>query len=130
MRRALLLAALAIAAALPVMGSKLHAQQPPSGLQPGKHLGFAYEPVSDGAMIKIVAEGSAAARAGLKPGMVVTRLNGIPLGALDGKRMQEMFESAPDDMTLVVTPLGWVKISRSEIAESDRAAFNAKAQPQ
>jgi S1-C subfamily serine protease len=116
MRRMLILVAMAIAAALPAMGSALHAQQSlPPLLTPGKQFGFGFESVADGARIVIVVENSPAARAGLKVGMVVTRLNGVPLGALDLVRLKEMFVAAPDDVTLVVTPLGWVKLRREAV---------------
>jgi len=119
MRRALTLAALAIAAALPVMGSALHAQQetPPS-ITPGKQVGFAFEPYSGlngGVKIVLVAPGSPAERAGLKVGMVVTRLNGIPLGGLDMARLKELFIASPDEMTLVVDGMGWIKLRREPI---------------
>ena len=78
-------------------------------------IGFGFEPVADGARIVIVVENSPAARAGLKVGMVVTRLNGVPLGALDIVRLKEMFVAAPDDVTLVVTPLGWIKLHREAV---------------
>jgi predicted metalloprotease with PDZ domain len=112
----LVLAALATLAALPVTGSALHAQQAtPPLLIPGKQFGFAFEPDADGVKIVFVVENSPAARAGLKVGMLVTRLNGIPLGALDMVRLRELFVAAPDDVTLVVTPLGWVKLHREAV---------------
>ena len=116
MKRALTLVALVIAAALPVVGSTLPAQQPtPPPLTPGKQVGFAFEAVPDGAKIVLVAVGSPAERAGLKPGMVVTRLNGIPLGALDMPRLKELFLASPDEMTLVVAGMGWIKLRREPI---------------
>jgi predicted metalloprotease with PDZ domain len=116
MRRALSLVALAIAAALPVMGSVLHAQQEtPPPLVPGKQVGFAFEPASDGVKIILIAPGSPAERAGLKVGMMVTRLNGIPLGGLDMTRLRELFIASPDEMTLVVEGMGWIKLRREPI---------------
>jgi S1-C subfamily serine protease len=114
MRRTLVLIALAIAAALPVMGSALHAQQPAlPQLTPGKQFGFVFQPVAEGAKIVLVAPGSPAALAGLKEGMIVTGLNGVPLGALDATRLYQMFAAAPDEVTLAITPLGWVKLRRA-----------------
>jgi S1-C subfamily serine protease len=116
MRRALVLTALAVAAALPPSGSALRAQQEmPPPLTPGKWVGFAFEPVPDGAKIITVVPGSPAERAGLRIGMVVTRLNGIPLGALDMTRLKEMFIASPDEMTLVVAGTGYLKMRREPI---------------
>lgn len=113
MRRALVLTALAVAAALPVAGSGLRAQQEtPPQVTPGKQVGFAFEPDPNGVKILLVAPGSPAERAGLKVGMVVTRLNGIPLGGLDMVRLREMFIASPDEMTLVVAGMGWIKLRR------------------
>jgi S1-C subfamily serine protease len=112
---------LASAVAVPVMGSALHAQQespPPPPLTPGKQVGFAFEPfagINGGAKIILVAPGSPAERAGLKVGMVVTRLNGIPLGGLDMPRLRELFIASPDEMTLVVDGMGWIKLRREPI---------------
>ncbi len=116
MKQALVLAALAVAAALPVTGAGLQAQQetPPS-LTPGKQVGFAFEPAPDGAKIVLIAPGSPAERAGLKVGMVVTRLNGIPLGALDMTRLREFFVASPDEMTLVVAGVGYIKLRREAV---------------
>lgn len=117
MRIGLVPAALALAAILPATGSALSAQQelPPS-LTPGKAVGFGFEPGPDGAKIVVVVPGSPAERAGLKAGMVVTRLNGIPLGALDIVRLKEMFIASPDEMTLVVAGIGYVKLRREALS--------------
>jgi len=116
MKKALHLFALAIVAALPVMGSAVQAQQQtPPPLTPGKQAGFAFEPDKDGVKIVLVAPGSPAERAGLKVGMVVTRLNGIPLGGLDMTRLRELFIASPDEMTLVVQGMGWIKLRREAI---------------
>lgn len=85
-------------------------------LTPGKQAGFAFEAVPEGAKVVLVAPGSSAERAGLKVGMVVTRLNGIPLGALDMARLRDLFLASPDEMTLVVAGMGWVKLRREPVA--------------
>lgn len=117
MRRALILAVLAIAAALPVAGSALHAQpETPPLLTPGKQVGFAFEPVVEGVKLVFVAPGSPAERAGLKVGMVVTRLNDRPLGALDMMHLKEIFIASPDDMTLAVSGMGRIKVRREAVS--------------
>src|SRR4051812_31383163 len=110
---------LAIAAALPGAGSTLHAQPATLPLLiPGKQFGFAFEPVageSGGVRILIVVPGSPAERAGLKTGMVVTRLNDLALGGLDMIRLKELFLAAPDDSVMEVAGMGAIALRRESV---------------
>ncbi len=127
---ALILAGLMIAAALPAGQAALDAQSPRLVIPAGKQFGFGFEAVPDGAKVTLIVPGSAAERAGLKLGMVVARLNGVPLGALDLTRLKEMFVGAPDEVTLRMLSGDWIKLRRAKISDSDRAAFEAKVNAQ
>jgi S1-C subfamily serine protease len=109
---------LAIAAALPGAGSTLHAQPAPLPLLiPGKQFGFAFEPAGDssGVRILLVVPGSPAERAGLKTGMVVTRLNDVGLGGLDMIRLKALFLAAPDESTMMVVGIGSIPLRREAV---------------
>jgi S1-C subfamily serine protease len=110
---------LAIAAVLAAAGSTLHAQPaPPPLLIPGKQFGFAFEPVmgdGSGVRVLLVVPGSPAERVGLKIGMVVTRLNDVPLGGLDMMRLKALFLAAPDESTMVVAGMGPITLRREAV---------------
>ena len=110
---------LEIAVALPGAGSTLHAQPATFPLLiPGKQFGFAFEPAtgeSSGVRILIVVPGSPAERAGLKPGMVVTALNGASLGGLDMIRLKALFLAAPDESTMAITGIGPITLQREVV---------------
>jgi S1-C subfamily serine protease len=134
MRAAFILGGLMILAVLPSGMASLQAQPspspatdvPPPRLKPGKQFGFGFQPVPEGVKIMIVAHGSAAERAGLAEGLVISQLNGIPLAALDMPRLAEYFRSAPDEVTLTILGKGKVKLRREDISDADRAEFKAR----
>ena len=94
--------------------SPLSAQPAPPPLRPGPQFGFGFDASPEGAVIKIVVSGSAAAQAGLAPGMVVARLDGRPLEGLDQQSMIQLFLAAPDEVTLTILGRGEVKLRRAE----------------
>lgn len=63
--------------------------------------GLTLRAMPDGAYVSAVAPGSAAARAALKPGMVITSVNAIPLAGM-GDAMLKILEAAGSKATLTL----------------------------
>lgn len=66
---------------------------------PPLNLGFAITPMKQGAYIDLLQPGSAAERSGLKPGMVISHVNGVALAGL-GEAMQRLLEAAEGEVSL------------------------------
>ena len=64
-------------------------------------LGMTLRAMPDGAYVSAVVVGGAAAAAGLKPGMVITTVNAIPLAGMDGA-MVKVIEAAGPNATLTL----------------------------
>lgn len=79
--------------ALPAMASA------PSPAEP--QLGYAIKPMAEGAYVSVVTPGSAADKAGLQPGMVITAVNGVSLTGM-GETMPRIIAAASGRVTLAL----------------------------
>jgi hypothetical protein len=70
---------------------------------PANITGLALRSMPDGAYVSTVTPGSAAAAAGLKPGMVIVSVNGVPLAGMD-ESMLKVIEAA--GQTAILTAVG------------------------
>lgn len=87
----------------------------PPSVQPSPALamtasGLAIRAMPEGGYVSSVAAGSPAASAGLKPGMVIERVNGIPLAGM-GDAMVKVIDAAGGDATLAILGAATVKLS-------------------
>lgn len=74
-------------------------------------LGFRYTVVPDGAYVSEVVPESPAAKAGLTPGMVISRLNAIPVKGFSQEALDAVFGAVQQEATLSIIGRGDVKIS-------------------
>lgn len=72
-------------------------------VRPESPFGFTVSPVPDGAYVATVLPTSVAEKAGLKPGMVISHLNGVGLKGLDAATLQKLIEavSGQAELTLI-----------------------------
>jgi hypothetical protein len=80
-----------------------------AGLAPSSPTGFDISPVPDGAYVAQVALGSTAEKAGLEPGMVIARVNGIAVKGMDVAAVRQMLNGA-SALTLDLIGGGTVKL--------------------
>jgi membrane-associated protease RseP (regulator of RpoE activity) len=76
--------------------------------------GFSFREAPDGAYIDKVTSATPAALAGLKPGMVVSDLNSIPLKGMSQRSLNLYFAGAPSETTLTIIGLGEIKLKGSQ----------------
>jgi PDZ domain len=76
-------------------------------------LGINFGAVPDGAYIGSVAAKSPAELAGLRPGMVIEKINGLSLGSLSLTTMQAIFDAANDEIILSVIGVGDVRLRKA-----------------
>jgi len=86
---------------------------PPTGAAViGSGLGLAITPTAQGAYVQSVAPGLDADRAGLTPGMVITTMNGLPLGTL-GDAMLKVIEAYPSPVLLTILGQGKIELIKT-----------------
>lgn len=98
----------------------------------GPRFAFALTGVPDGAYVASVAPGSGAAAAGLAPGMVVTRLNGVGLRGMALTTVEQMLAGADGPVTLDLVGGKSVQVAKEAVAaassgappEPERSAFD------
>lgn len=73
--------------------------------------GFTLTAVPDGAYIATVASGSPAERAGLKPGLVISSLNGVALKGMAAATVEQMFGGTQGEVTLQTIGGGTVRLA-------------------
>ena len=78
-------------------------------------LGFRVSVVPDGAYIREVIPGSAAEKAGLLPGMVISELNGVSLKGKDAAALDQILSTAPNDVVIQVIGKGTVKLRKAAV---------------
>lgn len=81
----------------------------PAAPQPNR-FGFTLTAVPDGAYVATVASGSPAERAGLKPGLVISSLNGVALKGMAASTVEQMLGGAEGDVTLQAIGGGMVRL--------------------
>jgi C-terminal processing protease CtpA/Prc len=69
--------------------------------------------VADGFYISKVAAGFPAEGAGLQPGMVVTKVNGVELKAMSEDAARQMIAATPDPVTITIIGKGDVVLRRA-----------------
>lgn len=87
----------------------------PSGSPTAPGFGFRITTVPDGAYIREVIPGSSAERAGLVPGMVISSLDGAPLGGLDATQIAQAFNHAGSEASITIIGRGVVTLKRAQI---------------
>ena len=84
----------------PLASAMSSAPRPPAmAVASASRMGLMTMPVAHGAYVDAVQTGSAAAHAGLKPGIVISHVNGVPLAGL-GEAMQRLLEAAEGEISL------------------------------
>jgi hypothetical protein len=91
---------------------------------PGDSYAFTLTHVPDGAYVATVAAGSAAERAGLKPGMVVSQLNGLAVGSLPLATVDQMLAAASGTVTLTMVGGNAIRVTKEP-----GVAATARAEP-
>jgi hypothetical protein len=86
---------------------------------PGMRSGVGLEivPLAQGAYVRAVDAGSDAARAGLKPGMIIAQVNGVGLGSL-GDAMLRVIEASTSPAQLMVIGQGTYELIRTGPAKT------------
>lgn len=82
--------------------------------------GFDIWPVSKGACVTKVISGSAAEKAGLRSGMVILKLDDMPLSGLNLGAMARILRAAPDELVLGIEGSGITTLHRSLVMPSVR----------
>jgi S1-C subfamily serine protease len=120
MRAAFLLAAMAIAA-VPVAAQAQVASD--DWLPSQQHgIGFAKDP--SGAIVTKVAKGSAAERAGVLEGMVITHIDGLPLRELSTTQIARIFAGSGAKLDLKIRGSGTLTVNESGGMGSGQSSFN------
>ena len=85
----------------------------------GPSYGFGLVDAPDGLYLQEVHEGSSAATTGLKTGMVIEAVNGIPLKGMDFSTRVAVLKAAEGEVALTVIGLGIVRLTKSGPAQYD-----------
>jgi S1-C subfamily serine protease len=110
-KAAFLLAASAIAASLPAVPAIAQAQTDNEDWLPSKQLGMGFAKDPSGAIITKVAKDSAAERAGVTEGMVITHIDGLPLRELSATQIARIFAGSGSRLELKIRGSGTVIVS-------------------
>lgn len=73
---------------------------------------FTTSAVPEGAYVNSVITGGAAERAGLKPGMVITDLNGVSLKGMDATTTNRLLQAVSGEAALMIIGIGSVKLRK------------------
>ena len=114
MRAALVLAASVIAVVLPGLPASVRAQLPDSEALPSTQRGIGFVKDPSGALITKVAKDSAAERAGVVEGMVITHIDDLPLRELTTAQIARLFAGARARVELKIRGGGTVIVSDSD----------------
>lgn len=71
-----------------------------------------------GVLVATVVEGGAAAEAGVRPGMIITHLNGIKLVGFSSQQKAEMFREVKGEIRLTVDGKGQMLVRRKPLAKN------------
>src|SRR5689334_13992306 len=107
-RVAFVLVASAIAVA---PSAKVQAQLPADDGLPSKQLGMGFAKDPSGAIITKVTKESAAERAGITEGMVITHIDGLPLRELSATQIARIFAGSGSRLELKIRGSGTVIVS-------------------
>lgn len=89
--------------------------------------GFTVNAVPDGAYVATVVPGSPAEKVGLKPGMVISHLNGVGLKGLDGAMLGQLIEAVTGQAELTVIGGAVLRITRNPTPPPTNIAGKAGA---
>jgi S1-C subfamily serine protease len=103
-----------IAAVFPGASAMVSAQVPSADWLPStqRGIGFAKDPA--GAVVTKVLKDSAAERAGVSEGMVITHIDGLPLRELSAMQIARLFAGARARLELKIRGVGAVVVSDAE----------------
>lgn len=79
-------------------------------------IGLGFWTVDGGIEINSVSAGSAAQKAGLKVGMLITHVNGTPLAGMGITEVERMVGALEGEITFTTRELGEVKLRKAPIA--------------
>jgi hypothetical protein len=87
--------------------------------------GFDIAAVPDGAYVSTVIPGTAAAKAGLLQGMVITKMNGVALQGFDRGTTEKILRGTEGELTLSIVGRPDMKMKREVMSPEDLAAYRA-----
>jgi S1-C subfamily serine protease len=111
MRVALVLAASLIGATLAGVPAMVHAQTAGEDWLPSQQHGMGFAKDPSGAIVTKVAKDSAAERAGVTEGMVITHIDGLPLRELSATQIARIFAGTGARIELKIRGSGTVVVS-------------------
>lgn len=91
-------------------GGPVSSDQPTTASSGG--FDFTTTVLPDGAYVNTVAAGGAAERAGLKPGMVITDLNGVSLKGMDATTTNRLLQAVSGEAALTIIGIGSINLRK------------------
>jgi S1-C subfamily serine protease len=125
MKLAFTLFASAMALALPIAPAMVQAQLAKDDWLPSQQHGMGFAKDPSGAIITKVARDSAAERAGVTEGMVITHIDGLPLRELTAVQIARLFAGTGGRVELKIRGSGTVTVSDGNRFGSSGAAVRA-----
>jgi S1-C subfamily serine protease len=123
MKAVFTLAALAIAVASPLAPAIAQAASDSDDGLPSKQQGIGFAKDPSGAIITRVAKGSAAERAGVAEGMVITHIDGLPLRELSLPQIARLFAGSGDRLELKIRGSGAVTVGGTKSLSEGGSGF-------